>query len=187
MRQLTARQKLALRMPGTRLAVFVKMEHPDGTVYAWSGSGIIDHDGQAWLGCGLIAGVSGVGSSTEPQVSQVGLVLTGVPADLLNVTDTDLKGYVATLYHAIMTPDDRIVGGLEVADVVDLDYQDVSASEDGSFTIAVIGQSGFWQLENASMRLWSPEQARADYPDGSDTGFDALHEMENLEIPWTRT
>ena len=187
MRELTARQKLALRQPGTRMATFVELGHPDGTIYVWSGSGIVDHDGHEWLGVGLIAGISGVGSSAEPRVSQVVSVLTGVPGDALDVTTTELKGYTEIAYHAIMRPDDRIVDHLHVAETVDLDTQDVQAADDGSFTISVNGQAGFWQLEHASMRLWSPEQARADYPDGSDTGFDALHQLENLEVSWTRT
>ncbi len=83
-----------------------------------------------------------------------------------------------------MTSDDRIVPPLEIADVVDLDTQDVQAGDDGSFTIVVLGQSGFWQLENPSLRLWSPEQQKADFP--GDTGMDALHELENLEVAWTR-
>lgn len=187
MRDLTARQKAALRTTGNTVATLVAMDLPDGTLYAWSGTGILDHGGHEWLGAGLVAGVTGVQSSTEPSVSNIGFVLTGVPSDALQVATEDLKGYTATCYHAIMTPDRRVIDDALVGDIADLNYQESQGTDDGTFTTVVMGQSGFWQLENASNRLWTPEQARADYPDGSDTGFDLLAELEDYEVTWTRT
>lgn len=185
MRALTPRQKAALRRPDARVATFVEFGHPSGTVYAWSGSGVIEHDGHEWLGAGLVAGITGLGTTVEPSVSQIATVLTGVPGDTLGVADADLKGYVEIVYLGVLSADDRVIDDLLTVDVIDLDTQEARADDDGAFTVVATGQSGFWQLENPTRLLWSPEQGKADNP--GDTGFDALAELEDREVSWTRT
>lgn len=185
MRDLTARQKAALRDPTARVVNMVEMGHPAGTLYLWSGSGMLTHDGADYIGCGLIGTITGIEHASDPRISQVGFALGGVPGDVLDVMSRDLKGYQATIYQALLTPDDRVIDGLMVVDVVDLDTQEAQGSDDGTFTIVVTGQSGFWQLENPSLLIWSPEAQKAEYP--GDTGMDALHELEDLEVTWTRT
>lgn len=185
MRSLTARQKKALRDPNARVVNFVEMGHPDGTIYLWSGVGDLEYDGQTWMGCGLIGTITGIEHGWDPRVSRIGFAVGGVSGDVLDVMDRDLKGYEATIYIALLTPEDKVVDGLLTVDVVDLDYQESQADEEGTWTIVVVGQSGFWQLENPSLLLWSPEQQKADYP--GDTGMDALSVLEDLEVTWTRT
>lgn len=185
MRSLTARQKAALRDPKTRVANFLQLGHPDGTVYAWSGTGQLTHDGVEWTGCGLVGAITGIEQGMDPRINSVGFVLAGVPGDVLNVTVTDLKGYQATIYWGILTADDEVIDDLLQIDVVDLDTQDTAAADDGTYTIVVRGQSGFWQLERASRATWSPESQKAVYPD--DTGMDALHTLEDLIVTWTKT
>lgn len=184
MRVLSADQQAALRKPGHRVATFLRMDHPDGEVRVWTGTGVIDHGGDDWLGCGQIAAINGVGSSSEPSVSAVTMTLSGVPADALSVAETDLKGRQAVIYHGILTPADRVIDDLLVADVVDMDRQETSVADDGTYTVVVHGQSGFWQLERPSNLLWSAEEQKKIYPD--DTGFDALATLEDLEVMWTR-
>ena len=106
---LTPRQRAALEDPRTRAAVFVEMEHPDRTLYLWSGSGIIEFRGREWFGCGLVAGISGIEGSTDPRVSQITFVLTGVPGDILGVADVDLKDRTAIVYRGLLRPDDSVV------------------------------------------------------------------------------
>ncbi len=184
MRSLTARQKAALSDPAVHLVNMVEMGHPNGTLYLHSGVGVIDYGGQEWQGCGLFGIITGLEQGSDPRINNVGFAVGGVPGDVLDVSDRDLKGYQSTIYQALLTPDGRVIDGLITVDVVDLDYQETTADEEGTFTIVVTGQSGFWQLENPSLLLWSPEQQQADYP--GDTGMDALHELEDLEVTWTR-
>lgn len=181
---LTVRQKNLLRSRQATVALFMESGHPDGTFYVWAGSGNVTEDGQEWLGCGLIAGISGMESSAEPSVSEVSMILTGVPGDVLNVSDTSLKGYQATIYHGIMR-EGRVIDGLIQRDIIDLDTQTSRGEEDGSFTIVVTGQSGYHQLEHASRLLWSPERQKSRYP--TDVGLDGLAALEDKRVDWTRT
>ncbi len=182
---LTARQKAAIREQGTMVAVFVHMGHPDGDIYVWSGTGVVDHDGQQWVGCGHIGSITGVEGSSDPRVSRVNFVLSAVPGDALNLSNANLKDRTAIIYHAIMRPGCEIVDGLIQRDLVDLDTQEVSGSDDGTFVVAVNGQSGFWQLESAPRLFWSPEQQKIDFP--GDTGMDALAALEDRIVTWTAT
>ena len=71
MRNLTADQKAALRDPRSRVVNLVEMGHPDGTLYLWSGTGTLTHDGQDYIGCGLFGAITGIEQGWEPRISQV--------------------------------------------------------------------------------------------------------------------
>lgn len=185
MRSLTARQKAALRDPKTRIVNLVEMGHPNGTLYLWTGTGTLEHDGKSWIGCGLFGAITGVEQGSDPRINKVGFVAAGAPADALDLMTEDLKGFQATISMALLTPDDRVIDDLLPVDVVDLDTQSSEAADDGTFTISVNGQSAFWQLERPSMAVWSSETQKAVYAD--DTGMDALPELEDLEVTWTQT
>lgn len=185
MRSLTARQKAALRDPNARVVNLVEMGHPDGTLYLWSGVGNLSFGGNTYTGCGLFGAITGFEQGADPRINQIGFVVAGAPGDALGVMDRDLKGYQAVIYQALLSEDDRVIDGLMEVDTVDLDTQNASAQDDGSFTITVYGQSGFWQLEKASLLIWSAETQKAEYP--GDTGMDALTDLEDLEVTWTPT
>lgn len=185
MRSLTAEQKAALRDPKTRVVNLVEMGHPTGTQYLWSGTGTLTYNGNDYFGCGLFGAITGVEQASDPRITQIAFIAAGAPADVLDVVEEDLKGYQATISMALVTPDDRVIGAALPVDTVDLDTQSTDASEDGTFTIAVTGQSAFWQLEKPSMLVWSSESQKAEYSD--DTGMDALTTLEDLDITWTPT
>lgn len=181
---LTARQKAALKS-GAAVATLVHLSHPEGDVRAWSGTGVLEAAGHEWVGAGLVAAISGVEQTSAPEVSEVTLSLTGVPADVLSVAAVSLKGQVAEIFEAVLGPDGRVVDGLIPLDLVDMDRQEVSAGADGTYTISCIGQSGFWQLQLAANTAWSPEDQKAVHPD--DTGMDYMARLISAEITWTRT
>lgn len=185
MRTLTARQKAALRDPFTTIANVVEIGHPSGTVYVWSGVGTLEYGGNEYIGCGLIGTIGGIEQGSDPRINEVIAAMAGVPSDVLGLIDADLKGREMSIYQALLTPDGRVIDDLLPVDVVDLDTQDTTADDDGTFIVSVRGQSGFWQLEKASLALWSPEQQKKDY--AGDTGMDALATLEDLIVTWTRT
>ena len=55
---LTTRQRQELQSKQFLMHLFLELEHPDGTEYLWNGTGEVDHNGQTWIGCGLIGSVS---------------------------------------------------------------------------------------------------------------------------------
>lgn len=185
MRALTARQKAALRNDAP-VATFLDLDHPEGMQRFWTGTGRIDVEGIEYIGCGIIGAIGGVGADLEATVSSVVLGMTGLPQDI-GLVNVDLKGRQGVLYDGWLDVKGQVIDGLVQADVIDLDFQEVEAAEDGTITVRIKGQSGLWQLELASNLVWSPERQRQKYPEEIDTGLDALPDLEDLELNWTRT
>lgn len=182
---LSPRQKAALRKPVMRVDTFLEMNLTSGVERYWNGSGVLNYDGKDWLGCGAITAIQGLESDTEPTVSEVRLIVSGIDAEAISYLQSDLKGQTATIYDAIMGEDERVIDDLIVADVIDLDTAEAVAAEDGTFTVIVSGQSGFWQLEKASDLTWSPDRQKSLFP--GDTGLDLLPSLEDKVVSWTKT
>ncbi len=63
-RPVTARMAKAL-LEGNPRALFVSIEHPDGTGYFWSGIGTRTWNGQTWTGTGVLGTVTPVKHSSD--------------------------------------------------------------------------------------------------------------------------
>lgn len=182
---LTARQRQALR-DGAKVLTFVEMGHPNGTLYLTSSPYPLTVAGQTWIGAGRVGTVAGISWSFNARIGQVSLTMAYVPTDELDVADTDLKGYTATIYQGIVTETDRLVDDLIEREFLDLDHQRAEVQDDGHASISVIGSTQWWTLENPIRRRWSPEEQRKVYG-ATDTGMDGLAELEDYETSWTPT
>ncbi len=178
---MTALRKAALRRGELAVVIMAEIESAQGTGYFWSGLGDIDHDGHVYHGYGGLVSISQVATSTDVEVIEVRFVLSGVDADLLRDLDQSVKSHSARLYEAYLDPDYRVIDRALLV-VADLDYRVYAVGDDGKATIALVAQAGFPQLLNRSGAKWSPEEAKAIYPDES--GFDEVHIVEDTQDLW---
>lgn len=185
MRPMTTALKWHIRQDTFNFAVLCEIDHPTGLVNLWSGTGTLDHDGKEWLGVGHIGGIQGVEETSQLAVSEVQLFLTNVPEEELDLASVDIKGRSASIWWAGMTPDRRVVPDPLFLAQIDLDYSFVRTEANGANTIVLVGQTGFWVLEQPSSKSWTPEEQKVLFPD--DTGFDRVAGLVDREVPWTPT
>lgn len=163
------------------LVIMAEIDHPEGFGYFWSGLGDLDHDGNVYRGFGSLVSISAVQSSTDVEVVEVRFVLSGVDADLLAGLDDSVKGRSAHLYEALLDDNYRVIERTLLVEST-LDYQVYAVGADGKATIALVAHAGMYQLLNRSGAKWSPQEARAIYPD--ETGFDEIHLQEDQPETW---
>ncbi|MBV6659222.1 MAG: hypothetical protein KI785_15775 [Devosiaceae bacterium] len=167
------------------ICFLIEMGHPQGTVYAATCLEGVEWSGKNYLGVGLVAEVAGLDESAKVEVREVTLSLSGVPEDLRQGLSTSIKGYEATIRHALLDDFNRVVGEPEIVDVVALDTQDFLQSTDGTTTITITGYSVIVDLRNTPDTYYTPEFQRERFPD--DTGLDRIPALVDRVASWTET
>lgn len=176
------------RQGSVRDVTLALIQHPDGDVRVWDGIGILEHDGEQWLGTGLLGSISVAGETTETLVSDLVFGLSGVDANLAALADSSVKGLMAWVWKGFCDENMRVVATLQIAEAV-LDRLEIAVDENGQASVKLTARSGFYFLETQSTAVWDPQHQRAmlealgEDPD-SDTGFDLMHEMKNTQVAW---
>jgi hypothetical protein len=168
------------------IALLCEIEHPDGTVYLWSGVGTLDYDSKEWLGLGALAGVEGVKQASTLSLNQITFKMAIIEPNMQLLQDfisVNLKGKNAKVWFACFDDEQRVIASPIQILRAKLDYQTFSLSEDGSALISLVGQQGFYKLERALDVSWTPEEQKRTYPD--DTGFDMISGLQDKELRWT--
>lgn len=181
------RQALAARVVRPAWLIEIEWPEPAQTINLWTGVGSLAWDGKTWIGFGLVGGLTGIGKTdVETQIQQVTFTLSGVnPADLGTIENVSIKGSEATVWMALLTPDRRVIPNPLQMAIIDLDTLTDRIQQDGTATIVLTGQTGFWTLRQPLAKYWTTEEQQATYPD--DTGFDLIPGLVNKQIAWTRT
>lgn len=185
MRQLTARVKAALRTKPVRPAVLAYIDHPDGALYYWNGTGTLTYNGNDYLGVGLIGGVRGVQSTSELRISQTELFVSGVPESRIDDLSGQLRNREATIDVVLLDERGDVIPDPIRMATITLDNDAVQVDGNGMVTFAVSGQQGLWQLERALAVSWTKEEQEQTY--SGDTGFDMIPDLADRQVTWTLT
>lgn len=182
----------ALHSSAHGMVVLVKVDHPDGLVRVWSGLGLIeidagDGDGeQVWTGMGVLGSVQVGEQSTENDIAEVRLTLSGVEPDLLSGLSASVSGRVATIWVAHLRFSDMRAELVRFVEDCVLEHQEFS--DDGaSATITLVGRGGLRWLATRFIARWSAEDqiaflsARGVDP-ATDTGFDYIASLANKSV-----
>jgi Flp pilus assembly secretin CpaC len=160
----------------------VKMEHPQGTIYACTALETIEWDGQDWIGIGLFGSIEGLDESTNVEVREVTFSVSGSDDDLIAGLADSVKGYQATIWHVLLDSRNRVVGDPEVIDIVDLDEQNYTVSADGTATLSITGYSAIVDYRTSPDTYYTPEMQRARYP--GDSGLDRIPALVDRQVSW---
>lgn len=171
----------AYRRGALATVVMVEVDHPQGFGRFWSGVGTLEHGGETYTGFGTLVSIDAAVSSTEIEIVEVAMVLSGVDPDLVAGLDDSVKGRFAEIYEAILDDEYRVIER-ELMTRAKLDYQVFRIGADGKATIALKAHAGVFWLANRSAAKWGPEEARALHP--QETGFDEIHLMEDRQDIW---
>lgn len=164
------------------------IDHPDGPVRLFDGLGILEHEGEEWMGLGGLVSLAVTEFSTETQIADVTATLSGVDPEVAPLLETSLKGRLMTVWKAFLDERNRVIASYMILDA-ECDQITSQVGDDGTATITLTAVAGFYFLETQSAAVWDQQAQRGNLvalgidPD-SDTGFDLMHEMKNKNVLW---
>lgn len=157
-----------------RLILLHEVDHPDGYVRAWSGTGPLKYAGESWYGFGDLVSFEGLGGSRKTEVRVVTVTLSSVNARQLKFVTKKVRGRSARLSIAALYPGTRRVNG----DIFSICYglcdsQDHKIDSNHAAAVVITVNQPLFILDRAVNLAWTPDWLRATY--GSDiVGLDDL-------------
>lgn len=179
----------ALRSGRAALAVLCEIDHPEGTVWLWTGLGMLHYGGKKWKGAGGIASITVAPRSMDIRIDEVRLSLSGIDPENLLGLDMNIRNRIAKTWIAAIGPGARVQGEPLLLDEILLDYATDSLGEDGLVTLTLIGQAGFWTLERSTENAWSREEAVLRFGVDSagnpvESGYDYIPTLRTKDTKW---
>lgn len=179
---LTARMAAALRNRQA-LALLAEIEHPSGTARFWTGVGPLNWNGYVWTGSGALGAVTPIKRTSDLMIQELTFSLAGVDPNVAAGLNDNVRNLGGRVWLACLTPNGTVVPDpYQIVDA-ELDFQSLSAVDDGTVTIAITARSGFYTLERGIDEVWTTEQQKIDYP--GDSGLDLISGLQNQDIQWT--
>lgn len=171
---------------GWPLAILAFIDHPDGSVHLWSGTGAIQWNGATWDGVRNFGGIEGLGGAMRLGVRQVVLSLAGTPAEAALSLNANVRNRAAQAWIAGLDADGGQVNGAPWPVVDGLaDYQEIEVGEERRARVLIHAADPVFQLEQAQELVWSAEQIRADHG-AAIAGLDFVHLMRDRSLSWTK-
>ncbi|MEO0385040.1 MAG: hypothetical protein AAF234_15955 [Pseudomonadota bacterium] len=180
MPKISAALKQALRQRAVRPVRLVEVDHPSGLFHAWNGIGQLEYDGKTWLGPGYIGAISGLRSTSTPQITSITAQLIVTPEAYEQLSDA-VRGRAIKDWRGALNDQHQVVGTQLLGTYI-MDTQTSSITDDGNYVVSITAQGGMHMIERANPQYYSPEALKAAYP--SATGADLLHLMENKDDTW---
>ena len=172
----------ALLEPLIRPALFVQATFANETIYAWSGRGNIDWNGQTWIGTGSLLNISTIEESSTVEAKGISISLSGIDNTLLQEClaqfQVSLPVYV---YFALFDASNNLLpspvlsfSGRTDQPTIDMDVQT------STITIA---------CESVLMDMNVPVPYRYDAPTQlifapDDLAFSYVNSIQNIPIYW---
>lgn len=160
----------------------IDMEFTSGSVYFWSGVGNLTFNSNDYLGAGDLISIGSVTETSELQANGATVTLTGIKQSLVSIArDEPYQGRPLTIRLGAL--DDS--GDLIASPVIIFSgFMDVmTIADEGDFsTISVSVENKLIAFERASVRRYTSEDQKIDYP--SDKGFEFVTKIQEKEIIW---
>lgn len=164
-----------------RPVLLVELNWPGGYVRVWSGYGVIQWEGNDYLGTGELGSVSPIGESNDLSANGVALTLSGIPSDLLaEAMANDAQGRSGKIWLAAMNS-----AGEFAADPYPIfpGFIDVTAIEDdgttGTITVTLEKELVDRRLQS---RRTTHEDQQIDFP--GDDFFQYVAGLQDKAINW---
>lgn len=166
-----------------KLIVLYEVDHPDGYVRGWSGTGNLSFQGQVWRGLGDLVAVDGIGGSRKTEVRVISATLAGLTARQLQFVTRKLRGRIARLSLAALRSDQRAVAGKAYPVCVGrCDSQDHKI-EQGKASIVLSINKALYIADRHPNLAWTPDWLKATY--GDVDGLDDIPGVAARTVSWT--
>lgn len=179
---LTAAMAEHMRRRGP-LALLAEIEHPSGTARYWSGIGLLRWNGAVWKGASKLGTISPIKHTSDLVIQEIRFQLSGVDPEEAAMLDDDVRNRAGRAWLAGIARGNAVVSDpFQIVDA-ELDYQSLSAAENGTVTIQITARTGFYTLDRALDEAWTTEEQKLLYP--TDTGLDLISKLQNQTLQWT--
>jgi len=156
----------------------------DRNAYLWSGHGDLTFNGKNYLGVGNLLSISAISETTDMSVAGASIVLSGIQAQLLEIArDEDYQGRPVTIYLGALNELGDLISSPTVLFGGFMDVMTISEAGETS-TITITAENKMVAFERASVRRFTAEDQKIDYPD--DMGFEFVSKIGDKEIIWGR-
>ena len=170
----------ALRSGVVARHIFFYIDHPAGAVRIWDGLGVMAFNGNDYLGVGGLAEVSGVSNSADLQNHSPAVTLNRVPMTALQSNTSDVRNRVATIAAGYYNEAGTLFASRTIfSGVGDVLITKINESE-ARLTLKLRGRIADWSL--APRAYYTPNDQAAMYPGITDTGFNLVRTLENVNI-----
>jgi hypothetical protein len=179
---LTARMAAALKARKP-LALLAEINHPSGLVRFWTGIGKLNWNGYSWTGSGALGTITPIKHTSDLVIQEINFSMSGIDPLTASQLDDNVRNLSGKAWLACMGPGNSVIP--DPYQIVDsqLDYQSLSAADDGTVSISITARTGFYTLDRAIDETWTTEQQKIDYP--GDSGLDLISGLQNQDIQWT--
>lgn len=183
-RDLGADLTAEIRKKGLDPIALAEIETAGVPVRCWSGYGDLAWDDKIFKGTGTFGKISAIEETTELRASGYVFELSGVPAELLEVSLAELRqGKPARVWFAALESG-RLVG---TPYLIGSGVTDAATIEDNgdTVTIRLAIESRLIDLLRPRIRRLTPADQHLTDPD--DAGFDYVAGLADAQIVWGRT
>jgi hypothetical protein len=155
---------------------FLYLDHAEGPVRFWTGTGKVSWDGSDWFGVGALGAISGVEQTAEITAQELSFVLSSVDPKVITLTTGSVRNRAIILYARWLSADNVWFPDAVVLWKGVMDH--LTSREDG-------GQAVLELLTSSPLRNWGQapnvaytnEEQQLFY--AGDTGFDRIVSLAN--------
>lgn len=167
------------------LVLLAEIEHPDGVGRFWTGVGPLTWAGERWTGSGILGSITPITQTSVLQIQEMNFNLAGVDSSVAAQLNDNVRNLAGRVWLACLGQGNVVVPDpYQIVDA-ELDYQSLSASDDGAVTVSITARTGFYTLERAIDEAWTTEEQKLSYP--TDCGLDMIPSLQNQDVQWTPT
>ena len=165
--------------PNLEVAVGLELALPD-PVRLWSGLGEVVWETNTFTGAGNLIEITEVGATSNIEARGVGVALSGVGADLLELAlETEYQNTPATIWLWVVGDEGQLDGEVLFRGFADV----MSMSEAGTTNrIELTLESQLARLDRAAVEVYSQEDLNRRFP--GDKGLEYLEEIQDKEFVW---
>lgn len=177
----------ALSQKVIRPVIFIELDHPDGMVRVFSGSGELQWDSHTWLGPGEFGSVSQPSETSDIQSNDITFSLTGTDPSFAETAKADVRHRPAQMWYATIDDNGNVVAPTLIW-WGEMDYSTFVITDKGDFRIDIVAHSFLRNIKSSPNIFWtSQEQERRVSlmtTAGTDTGFDYVPTLQDKVTKW---
>lgn len=166
----------ALRSGGATKHGFLFLDHPEGPVRVWTGTGTVSWIGSDWLGVGTLGAVAGIEQSAELAAHELSFSLSGVDPRTISLKTGSVRNREAILYARWLALDNTWFDDSVVLWKGVMDYL-TSKEEGGQAVVELMTHSPLFNWDQSPNVAYTHEEQQQEY--AGDTGFDRIVSLAN--------
>lgn len=172
----------AMTGAGVMPVMLVEVDTADGIVFAWSGLGNLNWNGNTFTGVGDLGGVAKTEETTDGSATGFVLSLSGIPDELVSISLNSIRqGKRANVWLGALDKEMRLIGEPEL---IAAGETDVPTLADDGATAAISISCETRAIDQGRNRVRRYTSADQQIYDPTDRGFEYVPTLQDAQIIW---